>query len=118
MSGSPPPKMTQDQIDAALQGVPEWSESSGSIQRTFTFPNFIAAMAFVDAVARIAEADQHHPDILIRYNRVTLTVNTHDAGGITIKDFALARQCDALLAPPKAADATPKDAPARKPRKA
>lgn len=88
--------MSEAEIEAALKSVPEWSEAGGLIQRTYHFANFVGAMAFVDAVAKVAEADQHHPDILIRYSRVTLSVNTHDAGGITAKDFLLATKCDAL----------------------
>jgi 4a-hydroxytetrahydrobiopterin dehydratase len=88
-------KFSESQIGAALKEAPEWSELSDTIQRTFQFPDFVKAMAFVNEVARMAEADQHHPDILVRYNKVTLTLSTHDAGGITKKDFVLAKKCDA-----------------------
>lgn len=108
-----PPKLNDDQIASALQGVPEWSESGGAIQRTYHFPDFVKAMSFVDGIARIAEEQQHHPDILIRYNKVTLTVNTHDAGGITEKDFILAKAADALMVPPAAPGAA---AGSKKPR--
>lgn len=89
-------KYTAEQVETALAARPEWSECAGSIQRTFRFKNFVEAMAFVNKVAAIAEEDQHHPDILIRYNKVTISVNTHDAGGITVKDFHLAQRLDAL----------------------
>lgn len=89
-------KLTDAQIAGMLASRPEWSETGGAIQRTFHFANFMEAMAFVDKVAAQAEADQHHPDILIRYTKVTLTLNTHDAGGITEKDFALAAKVDAM----------------------
>jgi 4a-hydroxytetrahydrobiopterin dehydratase len=59
-------------------------------------------MKFVTGIAAAAEAQQHHPDILIRYNKVTLTLATHDAGGITEKDFTLARSADGLVGPPPA----------------
>ena len=59
-----------------------------SISRTYQFPTFPAAIRFVDYVAELAEAANHHPDIDVRYNRVTLTLSTHDAGGITDNDFA------------------------------
>ena len=91
-------KLSEAEIQAELAGVPEWSELNGAIQRTVQFPDFVAAMKFVDHVAQAAEKDQHHPDILIRYNKVTLTLSTHDAGGITAKDFALAKKADALVA--------------------
>jgi 4a-hydroxytetrahydrobiopterin dehydratase len=91
-------KLSQDQIDTRMSDFPEWSVTGASLQRTFTFENFVEAMAFVNKVAEQAEDDQHHPDILIRYNKVTLTLSTHDAGGLTEKDFALARSIDRLLA--------------------
>ncbi len=91
-----PAKMTESEIAAALEGLETWSEVGGTIQRTYEFPDFIAAMAFVNKVADAAEQQQHHPDILIRYSKVTLTLSTHDAGGITSKDFDLARFCDSI----------------------
>ena len=92
-------KMSDEQIHAALAGAPDWSELNGAIQRTFQFPDFKAAMAFVNRVAEAAEASQHHPDILIRYNKVTFTLSTHDAAGITQKDFDLARTIDSFAGP-------------------
>jgi 4a-hydroxytetrahydrobiopterin dehydratase len=90
------PRLSDDQIDAALAELPEWGRAGDSVQRTFAFKGFIEAMAFVTKAAAAAEAAQHHPDILIRYNKVTMTLSTHDAGGISHKDFALARQLDAM----------------------
>ncbi|MBX3380245.1 MAG: 4a-hydroxytetrahydrobiopterin dehydratase [Phycisphaeraceae bacterium] len=87
-------KLTESQIETALQAVPEWGESGDAIQRTFQFSDFVKAMSFVDRVAQAAEQNRHHPDILIRYNKVTLTLSTHDAGGISMKDFELAKVCD------------------------
>ncbi|GMV24876.1 MAG: putative pterin-4-alpha-carbinolamine dehydratase [Phycisphaerae bacterium] len=87
-------KLTTKQIDAGLKDVPEWTSTGDAIQRTFQFSDFVAAMAFVNAVAASAEKAQHHPDILVRYNKVTLTLSTHDAGGLTRKDFDLARLVD------------------------
>lgn len=120
---APPTKMPEAEIQAALLGVPEWSELNGAIQRTFQFANFIDAMQFVVGVADEAEDANHHPDILIRYNKVTLTLSTHDSGGITAKDFELAKVIDGLTAipglslsvKPQAAVGTP-TAPAPKPR--
>jgi 4a-hydroxytetrahydrobiopterin dehydratase len=91
-------KFTSDQIETELAKLPEWSETGEAIQRTYQFPDFLAAMAFVTRVAEQAERVQHHPDILIRYNKVTLTLSTHDAGGITMKDFELAAQADGFAA--------------------
>lgn len=87
--------LTKEQIERALAEVREWSEVNDSIQRTYLFKDFGQAMAFVNKVAALADAADHHPDILVRYNKVTLTLSTHSAGGITQKDFDLARRCDA-----------------------
>ena len=90
-------KMSDEQIAEGLETHPEWSELSGQISRTFSFDDFVGAMAFVNKVAEYAERVQHHPDILIRYNKVTLTVSTHDASGITAKDFDLASMTDSYI---------------------
>jgi 4a-hydroxytetrahydrobiopterin dehydratase len=89
-------KLTDNQIEAALHARPEWGHVGEAIQRTYQLKDFVQAMKFVDQVALAAEQAQHHPDILIRYNKVTLTLATHDAGGITDKDFALAARADDL----------------------
>lgn len=96
----PPARLSDAEVDAHLAKAPEWSLVGDTIQRTYTFPDFLASLAFVNAVAAEAERVQHHPDMLIRYNRVTLTLSTHDSGGITTKDFALAASADALAATP------------------
>lgn len=87
-------KLSESEIKSGLESAPEWSEVGGEIQRTFQFDDFAASMAFVQKIADYAERVQHHPDILIRYNKVTLTVSTHDAGGITRNDFDLAKAAD------------------------
>jgi 4a-hydroxytetrahydrobiopterin dehydratase len=89
-------KLSDAEIQASLGQLPDWTELNGAIQRTFQFPDFIASMTFVNRVADEAERRQHHPDILIRYNKVTMTLSTHDAGGITAKDFDLAAVIDRL----------------------
>lgn len=91
-------KLTEAEVEDRLKGLPEWSETGGVIQRTYQFKDFAAAMKFVNAVAALAEKRQHHPDVLIRWNKVTLSLSTHDAGGITEKDFALAKECDGIRA--------------------
>jgi 4a-hydroxytetrahydrobiopterin dehydratase len=85
-------------IQAALAGLPDWKRKGQIISRTYEFEDFPAAMKFVNAVAVLAEQVQHHPDIDVRWNKVTLALTTHDAGGLTDKDFALARECDARKA--------------------
>jgi len=92
----PVPKLGENQITPALATVPQWLRQGDVIARTFQFKDFLAAMKFVDAVAVAAEQAWHHPDIDIRWNKVTLTLTTHDAGGLTQKDFDLARQFDQL----------------------
>jgi len=67
-----------------------WTEVDGALERTFTFGDFAGALAFVSRVAELAEAENHHPDIAIHYNRVTLRWWTHSAGGITDRDRELA----------------------------
>ena len=89
-------KATGSQIAAALSSIPNWQRNGEVITRTFQFKDFPAALKFVNVVGGIAEQVQHHPDIDIRWNKVTLALTTHDVGGLTEKDFALARQCDDL----------------------
>lgn len=83
-------KLTESEITARLAALPEWQVEAGELDRTFQFADFVAALRFVNGVAELAEAAQHHPDIDIRYNRVRLRLVTHDAGGLTAKDFDLA----------------------------
>jgi 4a-hydroxytetrahydrobiopterin dehydratase len=77
---------------------PHWEcvEDGKALPRTYKFPNFRAAIAFVNFVAELAEAADHHPDIDVRYSKVRLTLSTHSAGGVTEKDFALLREIDHL----------------------
>lgn len=89
-------RLTPAEIKTSLATVPGWSHVRQAIRRTFEFPDFVVAMKFVNAVARAAEKAGHHPDIEIRWNKVTLTLTTHDAGGLTARDFELARQCNRL----------------------
>jgi 4a-hydroxytetrahydrobiopterin dehydratase len=90
------PKLAAAEIRTALATVPEWKPTGEVIARTYLFKDFPAAIKFVNAVADLAERAWHHPDIDIRWNKVTLALTTHDAGGLTEKDFDLARQFDAL----------------------
>jgi 4a-hydroxytetrahydrobiopterin dehydratase len=90
------PKLTAIQIKSALVAVPDWNTASAHIARTFAFKDFPAAIRFVNAVAKVAEKAGHHPDIDIRWNKVALTLTTHSEGGLTEKDFELARQVDRL----------------------
>src|SRR5882757_6442771 len=89
------PALTAKQISVQLKSVPDWSKRSKTILRTFKFKDFLQSVAFVNRVAKKAQKLNHHPDIDIRYNQVTLKLTTHDEGGLTGKDFFLAKQCDA-----------------------
>jgi 4a-hydroxytetrahydrobiopterin dehydratase len=91
------PPLSPQQAAARLSGLPDWQIESGELVRTFKFEDFVAAMGFVNRVADLAEAAAHHPDIDIRYNRVRLALVTHDAGGITGKDFDLAAEADQAI---------------------
>ena len=84
------------QIKEALASAQAWKKSGQAISRTRQFKDFGEAMRFVNAVAWIAEKAGHHPDIDIRWNKVTLALTSHDAGGLTQKDFTLAKEFDAL----------------------
>ena len=89
-------KLRADEVTKNLEELGGWSlrRGGGAIERTYVLPNFRASLAFVAFVGELAEAKNHHPDVDIRYNRVTLALSTHDAGGITAKDFELARLVD------------------------
>jgi 4a-hydroxytetrahydrobiopterin dehydratase len=79
-----------------LETTPDWERDEDAIVKTVQLADFAAAMAFVNRVAEVAEAADHHPDITIRWNKVTLTLSTHSEGGLTGRDFELARRIDAL----------------------
>jgi 4a-hydroxytetrahydrobiopterin dehydratase len=79
----------------ALRRTPGWERAGAEIKRTYRFRDFREALAFVNRVGDLAERAGHHPDIDIRYNTVTLALTTHDAGGLSTKDFDLARAIDA-----------------------
>jgi 4a-hydroxytetrahydrobiopterin dehydratase len=82
--------LTDVEISSRLKSLPDWKVESGELTRTFSFKDFVGSLAFVNKVGDLAEKAGHHPDIDIRYNRVRLALVTHDAGGITAKDFELA----------------------------
>ena len=83
-------------IHRELGSLPGWSRRSDVITKTFQFRNFLTGIDFVVAIAKIAEAADHHPDIDIRYTKVVCTLSTHSAGGITQKDLDMARQIDGV----------------------
>lgn len=87
-------KLSEEELTEGLAALAEWSQSGDAIQRTYSFADFIGSMAFVNRVAERAEEVQHHPDILVRYSKVTLTLSTHDCGGLSKKDLEFAAESD------------------------
>ncbi len=88
--------LSTEALAGELTTVPDWAHVGDSIKRTVKRADFRAAMLYVGAIAYLAEEASHHPDILVQWNKVTLTLSTHSAGGLTASDFALARTIDAL----------------------
>jgi len=89
-------RLNEAEIRVQLRHLAGWSLSGANIERQFTFKSFLPAMDFVNRVARAAEQANHHPDISINYNRVTMALSTHSEGGITQKDFDLAQEINKL----------------------
>jgi 4a-hydroxytetrahydrobiopterin dehydratase len=85
-----------DEIVRRLAAMPEWHHRGNALERCFDRTSFDGAILFVNAVAKLANAHDHHPDIAISWNNVTLTLCSHDAGGITKRDFTLAKALDDL----------------------
>lgn len=88
--------LSDEEITAALAGLAGWTRVGDSITASVELADFRAAMLYAGAVAYLAEAANHHPDILIQWNRVTLTLSTHSAGGLTGADTALAERISGL----------------------
>lgn len=86
--------LSDAQIADHLRSLPGWQRDGETITKRYTFPSFLKAIAFINAIAPLAEAANHHPDIANTYNRVSITLSTHDEGGITEKDMALAAQIE------------------------
>jgi len=87
------PALHSKEIKLHLQAVPNWLKRAQTIHRTFKFKGFLKGIDFVNQIAKKAQKMNHHPDIDVRFDQVTLTLTTHDEGGITEKDFSLATQC-------------------------
>lgn len=89
-------KLDDTQIRDRLSQLSGWTQKGDTIEKSLSFADFAEAMDFVNDVADLAEEAEHHPDFAIHYNEVTLTLWTHDAGGLTRRDFDLAEKIDAL----------------------
>jgi 4a-hydroxytetrahydrobiopterin dehydratase len=89
-------KLNEEQISVYLSKVPGWKFAGNALSKSFQLPGFREAIRFVNQIADLAEKDNHHPDLLIRYRSVTVTLSTHKEGGVTGKDFLLAEQIEKL----------------------
>jgi 4a-hydroxytetrahydrobiopterin dehydratase len=89
--------LSDKEIDAALRGLPGWDAEGPALVRSVRLASFAEAIAFVARVAEVAEEKQHHPDIDVRYDKVTLRLSSHDAGGVTERDVALAEAITQLI---------------------
>ncbi len=87
-------KLEREAVQAWLEDRDGWKLEGDAIRKVFTFKSFRSSIVFVNRIATLADDADHHPDVDIRYNKVTLTLSTHDAGGITEKDLELARAVD------------------------
>ena len=90
-------KLTDENVQTKLTELPQWSLNGDSLQRTFGFDDFVGSMACVSRIADLAEQMQHRPGSMLRYSKVTLTLSTHDAGGLTESDFSFAHASDAYV---------------------
>jgi 4a-hydroxytetrahydrobiopterin dehydratase len=102
--------LSDAEIQQALQKLPGWNKNGHAIERHFQFANFVQAMEFVNQIAEAAEAVNHHPDIHISYNKVTMVLVSHDSGGVTQRDIRMAGKISEL-APPPAAKKAPESHP-------
>ena len=91
------PALTARQIKLRLESIPGWTKHAQIIRRTYKFKGFLNSIKFVNRIAGKAQKADHHPDIDVRFDKVTLKLTTHDEGGLTEKDFSLARQCDKVF---------------------
>ncbi|MDP2004913.1 MAG: 4a-hydroxytetrahydrobiopterin dehydratase [Rubrivivax sp.] len=91
------PAMGAADIETHLAQAPGWALVDGAIQKRYDFPDYHRTMAFVNALAWVAHVEDHHPDLLVSYNRCTVRFNTHSVGGISLNDFICAAKVDALL---------------------
>jgi 4a-hydroxytetrahydrobiopterin dehydratase len=90
------PVLGDDDVRARLTDLSGWAFADGAIRKRFTFENFVGSVMFVNRITGAAEAANHHPDLEINWNAVTVTLATHSEGGVTEADLALAAQIEAL----------------------
>ena len=92
------PALNADEIDQMLAQVPGWTLAAGAIEKRYSFPDYRHTIAFVNALAWVANSEDHHPDLLVSYGQCTVRFNTHDVSGLSVNDFICAAKVDALLA--------------------
>ena len=90
--------LAEKEIQQCLSELPGWKYGNNSIEKLFEFKDFAAAIKFVNRVAEAAEQANHHPDIDIRYNMVRMSLTSHDSGGVTARDFRMAKQITEIAA--------------------
>lgn len=95
---APLPTLSDIEIQRSLGALPGWSRKGDTITKSYHFATFPAGIEFLARVADVAEAQQHHPDVDVRYTKLTFALSTHDSGGITSKDFVLAQAIETLAA--------------------
>lgn len=89
--------LTEKEISSGLESLKGWQKEGKKISKTFVLGNFVDSMGFVNKIALLSERADHHPDILIRWNRVSITLSTHSEGGITEKDLGLAKEIESVF---------------------
>lgn len=89
-------RLSEEQVTLYLSKLQQWKYENNSIIKKFQHADFKESITFVNAVADLAEKANHHPDLMIQYDRVTITLSTHDSHGVTGKDFSLAQQIDGI----------------------
>ena len=88
--------LSKVEIQQKLKGMRDWSHAGKALHKRFTFKSFMPAIGFINRIAEAAEKAAHHPDITINYNIVSISLSTHSEGGVTEKDFQLAKEIDGL----------------------
>lgn len=91
-------KLSAQALETELQDLSGWTIENGKLHREFRFPSFVEAFGFMSSLALVSEAMGHHPEWFNVYNRVTIDLTTHDAGGITMKDIEWAKKANTLAA--------------------
>ena len=96
MANAPTSVLSSEQISERVRSMSGWQQQGKELVKTYRFKNFVEAVDFVNAITREAEAAGHHPDLLVRWGEVTVHLSSHDAGGVTDKDFKLAQKIDQI----------------------